>query len=124
VIEVALTRFGCCAADEAPSLTRQLLRHGHVETRSGHLIRVVAFGDAPSLPSTHPWHTVPVGHVVRYLQQYLHRHWVALRHAQVHDPAFAVLALLEKWGIESPGNISPLSSASASPFTHTPDQPR
>lgn len=124
VIEVALARFGCCAVKEAPSVTRQLLRHGHVETPSGHVIRVVAFGDAPSVSSTHPWHTVPIGHVVQYLQQYLHRHWLALRHAQIHDPAFAVLALLEKWGIESTGHISPLSSASVSSLIHAPDQPK
>jgi hypothetical protein len=46
-----------------------------------------------------PWHTVPMGHVVQFLQQYLREHWPVLRHAQVRDPAFAVLALLEKWGL-------------------------
>ena len=47
VFEVALTRFGCCTADEAPGLTQRLLSHARAETEAGHVIRVVAFGDAP-----------------------------------------------------------------------------
>jgi hypothetical protein len=43
-----------------------------------------------------------MGHVVQYIQQYLRDHWSVLRHAQVRDPALAVLALLEKWGVQPP----------------------
>lgn len=103
VLEVALTRFGCCAADEAPALTQRLLKHGRAETRAGHVIRVVAFGGARADGRHGPWHTVPMGHVVRFLQRYLREHWPVLRHAQVSDPAFAVLALLEKWGLGPTG---------------------
>ncbi len=99
VLEVALTRFGCCTAEEAPGLTQRLLRHGRAETEAGHLIRVVAFGDARPEAGHGPWHTVPMAHVVGFLQHYLREHWPVLRHAQVRDPAFAVLALLEKWGL-------------------------
>ena len=45
-----------------------------------------------------PWMTVPMRHVVQFLQQYLREHWDILKHAQIRDPAFGVLALLEKWG--------------------------
>ena len=99
VLEVALTRFGCCTAEEAPELAQRLLRDGCAETRAGHVIRMVAFGDARANARPHPWHTVPMGHVVQFLQRYLREHWPVLRHAQVRDPAFAVLALLEKWGL-------------------------
>lgn len=47
VLEAALTRFGCCGADEAPGLTQRLLSHVRAETEAGPVIRVVAFGDAP-----------------------------------------------------------------------------
>jgi hypothetical protein len=103
VLEVALTRFGCCTADEAPALTQRLLRHGRADTRAGHVIRVVAFGGARADGRHGPWHTVPMGHVVQFLQHYLREHWPVLRHTQVSDPAYAVLALLEKWGLGPTG---------------------
>ena len=99
VLEVALTRFGCCPADRAEALSRDLIRHGRVVTPAGHAIRMVAFGDTHLEARQGPWHTVPMAHVVQYLQQYLHRHWPVLRHAQLPDSPFAVLALIEKWGV-------------------------
>jgi hypothetical protein len=42
-------------------------------------------------------------HVVEYLQDYLSQHWTVLRHAQFKDPAYGVLALIEKWHVEPPG---------------------
>jgi hypothetical protein len=107
VLEVALTRFGCCPAEYASDLTRQLLSRGHAMTPAGHAIRMVAFGDSEPDVRQGPWTTVPMGHVVQYLQRYLHEHWVVLRHAQVRDPAFAVLALLEKWGVQPTGHRAP-----------------
>ncbi|MDN5796542.1 MAG: hypothetical protein L0H79_12410 [Intrasporangium sp.] len=107
VLEVALTRFGCCPADHASDLTRQLLSRGHAMTPAGHAIRMVAFGDSPAEVRQGPWTTVPMRHVVQYLQQYLRDHWSVLRHAQVRDPAFAVLALLEKWGVQPTGHRAP-----------------
>ena len=99
VLEVALTRFGCCPADHAEELSRNLIRHGQVNTPAGHAIRMVAFGDTHAGGPRGAWHTVPMAHVVQYLQQYLHEHWPVLRHAQLSDSPFAVLALLEKWGV-------------------------
>ena len=99
VLEVALTRFGCCTAQEAPQLAQRLLQHGRAVTGAEHVIRVVAFGDARPEAAHGPWHTVPMAHVVQFLQHHLREHWPALRHAQVHDPAYAVLVLLEKWGL-------------------------
>ena len=99
VLEVALNRLGCCTAEEAPGLTQRLPKHGRAVTEAGHVIRVVAFGDARPEAGHGPWHTVPMAHVVQFLQHYLREHWPVLRHAQVRDPAFGVLALLEKWGL-------------------------
>jgi hypothetical protein len=107
VVEVALTRFGCCPAEHAPYVTRHLLSRGHAITPAGHAIRLVAFGDSTEGGSHGPWTTVPMAHVVQYLQQHLPAHWSALRHAQVRDPAFAVLALLENWSVQPTGDAQP-----------------
>jgi hypothetical protein len=107
VLEVALTRFGCCTPEEAPGLTQRLIRHGRAETDAGHVIRMVAFGDVRSDAGRGGrWHTVPMAHVVEFMQHYLHEHWSVLRHAQIRDPAFAVLVLLEKWGLGSAGAVA------------------
>ena len=98
-LEVALARFGCCPADEAGDVSRRLLSHGRAGTVGGHEIRVVAFGQADDSVHQGPWLTVPMRHVVEYLQQHLHDHWRVLRHAQIHDEGLAVLALMEKWGL-------------------------
>lgn len=98
VLEVALARFGCCAPPHVGALTRQLLSEGRAVTDAGHVVRLVAFGDVPDgTPSAGA--CVPMRHVVEYLQAYLHRHWAVLRHAQIREPAFAVLALIEKWRV-------------------------
>ncbi len=103
VLEVALARFGCCPAERAPDLTRQMLSRGHAVTPGGHSVRMVAFGDVPDGDRPGPWTTVPMGHIVQFLQSYLREHWAVLRHAQISDPAFGVLALIEKWGVQAQG---------------------
>ena len=97
VLEVALARFGCCSIDHTETATQELLARGHVITPGGHAIRVVAFGDALGGDRRGNWKTIPMGHIVAFLQQYLREHWSVLRHAPIKDPALGVLALIEKW---------------------------
>ena len=101
VLEVALARFGCCPADHALTLARQLVAHGHAISPAGHSIRMIAFGDVSDGERTGPWTTVPMRHVVQFLQSYLRDHWTVLRHAQIRDPAIGILALIEKWGVDA-----------------------
>lgn len=104
VLGVALTRFGCCPADQTDRLVRRLLADGTVKTPAGHHIRMVAFGDSHDGRQRGPFRTVPMAHVVEFLQDHLRDHWSVLRHAQFKDPAYGVLALIEKWGVRaSPG---------------------
>ena len=98
-LEVALARFGCCPVDESRDVSRRLLSHGRADTSGGPEIRVVAFGNTPDRLGHGPWLTVPMSHVVDYLQRHLHDHWDVLRHVQIHDEGLAVLALMEKWGL-------------------------
>lgn len=103
VLEVALARFGCCPPEDAHEVTRELLANGHAENHAGQTVRIIAFGDTKDEPSSHSGRTtVSMRHVVEYLQGYLSQHWPVLRHAQVRDPAFGTLALLEKWDIGGP----------------------
>src|SRR6516225_2434972 len=44
VLAVALARFGCCGADHAADVARQLIADGRAETPDGHTVRMVAFG--------------------------------------------------------------------------------
>jgi hypothetical protein len=103
VLEVALARFGCSPTDHARGLAQQLLARGHAVNSAGHSVRMVAFGDAPEGDHQHAWTTVPMRHVVLFLRRYLKQYWAVLRHAQIKDPIFAVLALIEKWGVEDTG---------------------
>ena len=99
VLEVALQRFGCTSPERVHEVTQQLLSRGHVLTPEGDSVRMVAFGEVADGNTPNVWTTIPMRHVVRFLQEYLRRHWDVLRHAQLRDPAFSVLALIEKWGV-------------------------
>ncbi len=69
---------------------------------------MVAFGDVRD-GRTRTWMTVSMRHVVEFLQRYLREHWDVLRHTQIRDTAFGVLALIEKWGAHK--KIEPLAAA-------------
>jgi hypothetical protein len=97
VLQVALSRFGCCRAEDAEELASSLLTLGRVEAPSGHVVRMVAFGSAADTDGARRWHTVPMSHVVEFLRTYLRDYWDVLRHAQIKDPTIGVLALLEKF---------------------------
>jgi hypothetical protein len=102
VLTVALARFGCCPHEHVNAVVRQLLSQGHAIAPGGHSVRMVAFGDAPDDGQAGAWMTLSMRHVVEYLRQYLRQHWAVLRHAQIRDTAFGVLALIEKWGADGP----------------------
>ena len=97
VLEVALARFGCCSPEHARGVAQQLLSQGHARAPGGHSVRMVAFGDVPGGGVPDAWMTMSMRHVVEFLQQYLREHWDVLRHTQIRDTAFGVLALIEKW---------------------------
>ena len=102
ILRTALVRFGCCSLAEVSPLVERLLRDGHTLLPVGHEIRMVAFGSAVDGSSGRRYHTISLGHVVRFLQDYLRRHWEALRSTDHKDPAFGFLVLLEK-ALRAPG---------------------
>ena len=96
VLESALARFGCCPSMNARELAETLIRKGRAILPSRHHLRMVAFGRVDEAEGHPVYRTVPMGHVVEFLQKYLRQHWDVLRHAQFKDPVFGFLATLEK----------------------------
>jgi hypothetical protein len=95
VIEAALRRFGCCAGHPVEPVVEALRRHGTAVTGVGHRIRLVAFGSIQSeLPPR--LHTVTLGHVLQFLEQYVREYWAELRSSQSKDPALSFLLMREK----------------------------
>lgn len=96
VLEVVLTRFGCCPPPDAARTAEALVQTGSVQSHGGHLIRLIAFGNAPGPQKRDGYVVVPLAHVVSYLRGHLRENWDVLRHIQPKDPAFGFLTLLEK----------------------------
>jgi hypothetical protein len=116
VLAVALARFGCCPPDHVKAVVQQLLSQGHAIAPGGHSVRMVAFGDVPDEGHSRAWMTVSMRHVVEFLQEYLREHWEVLRHTQIRDTAFGVLALIEKW--RAHGHVDPIAEAQMTRARH------
>jgi hypothetical protein len=96
VLRAVLTRFGCCAPNEAPQVVKQLLRIGHTITPCGHRIRLVAFGSTVGQFERRKYEVISLGQVINFLQQYIRQHWEVLRHTQYKESAFGFLVMQEK----------------------------
>lgn len=96
VLRVALVRFGCCAAAEAPRIVAELIRLGRTTTEAGHRIRMVVFGSTRDEQDGAGFTFIPLGDVVQYLQDHLREHWEIVRHVQTKEPVLGFLLTLEK----------------------------
>lgn len=99
VLAATLRRFGCCPPERIEQTVVDLLREGVAESHCGHRIRMMAFGsllDASATKAESLFQTISMGHVVRFLQDYLNRHWDVLSRTQFKDEAFGFLLTLEK----------------------------
>ena len=94
VVAKILRRFGCCSASEARSYGRQLLANGHVNTRAGHHVRLVAFGTSADSPSPYP--KIMLSDVVAYIDRYIEQNWELIHLAGSKDPIFGVMVMLAK----------------------------
>jgi hypothetical protein len=96
VLQIALTRFGCCSPKHAPELVEQILRKGHVLADAKHRIRLVAFGSTALSEDVSKHAAISLGHVTNFLRDYIRLHWDILRNADFKDPTFGFLVVLEK----------------------------
>ncbi len=95
VLKVVLSRLGDTAS-ETSRVVDELLTHGYATLPTGVSLRLIAFGAFPPGAPVPPCRIISLGHVVDFLQTYVHRHWKVLRHLQFKDPAFGFLMTLEK----------------------------
>lgn len=95
VLSVVISRLGD-AGDEIGRVVHGLLKSGTATSPGGVMIRLIAFGSFPPGSAVPPCRIISLGHVLDYLQSYVHRHWDVLRHLQFKDPAFGFLMTLEK----------------------------
>jgi len=94
VLRGALLRFGCCTTEDIPDAVRELLRRGATRTHCGHRVRLVAFGSSAAPDARHQ--TILLGDILDFLQDYIRANWSLVRSAQFKDPAFNLLAVIEK----------------------------
>jgi len=95
VLKVVIGRLGD-AGNETDRVVRELLRDGTTKLASGVNMRLVAFGAFPPGAPVPPCRIISLGHVLGFLQGYVHRHWKVLRHLQFKDPALGFLMTIEK----------------------------
>ncbi|HJT15831.1 MAG TPA: hypothetical protein VJ853_00510, partial [Thermoanaerobaculia bacterium] len=86
VLKAVISRLGDESAD-ADRAVDELLRSGTTQLPSGVSVRMIAFGAFPPGAPVPPCRIISLGHVLDFLQSYVHRHWKVLRHLQFKDPA-------------------------------------
>lgn len=96
VLAAALTRFGCCSAENSREVIERLMRDATAATTDGHQLRIVAFGSKVDPGGGRAFQQISLGHVLDFLKGYISDHWTVLRHAQFRDPVFSFLVLQEK----------------------------
>ena len=95
VLKVVINRLGDSSAN-ADRAVDELLNFGATTLPGGVSLRMIAFGAFPPGAPVPPCRIISLGHVLDFLQGYVHRHWKVLRHLQFKDPALGFLMTLEK----------------------------
>ena len=94
VLAATLARFGCCPTAHAAELVRELLERGTATTPADHHVRLVAFGATTSASGRYA--SLPLPHVLTFLERYVQEHWQALKTVPSKDPTLGWLILREK----------------------------
>jgi hypothetical protein len=95
VLKVVINRLGDSSAN-ADRAVQKLLNEGSTTLPGGVTLRMIAFGAFPPGAPVPPCRIISLGHVLDFLQSYVHRHWNVLKHLQFKDPALGFLMTLEK----------------------------
>lgn len=101
VLRTVLARFGCCPVAHVDSLVEQLISKGKAITHNNHQIRLVAFGSVDT--RNHHYDVITIGHIVRFIEDYLNEHWAVLRSAQFKHPVMGLFMVLKKAGVNMKG---------------------
>src|SRR5438105_14167952 len=95
VLKVVVSRLGEIGT-ETDRVIADLLQTGAAQLPTGVQMRLIAFGAFPPGAPVPPCRIISLGHVLDFLQGYVHKHWKVLRHLQFKDPALGFLMTLEK----------------------------
>jgi len=95
VLKVVIGRLGD-AGRETERVVEELIRSGCARLPNGFDVRLIAFGAFPPGAPVPPCRIISLGHVLDFLQSYVHKHWKVLRHLQFKDPALGFLMTMEK----------------------------
>lgn len=99
VLAAALRRFGCCPPERIEQVVEGLLREGEAESHCGQPIRMMAFGSLLGDLATKAesrFQTISMGNLIRFLKDYLNRHWDVLSRTKNKAEAFDFLLTLDK----------------------------
>jgi hypothetical protein len=94
VLKTVVNRFG--EVGDGADVVQHLLKTGTAQIPPSFSVRLIAFGAFPPGSPVPPCRIISLGHVLTFLQSYVHKHWHMLRHLQFKDPAFGFLMTLEK----------------------------
>ncbi len=96
VLEVTLIRFGCCTREHAPALVSNLLENGQATSPNGHRVRLVVFASSDEPVGFSGCQVITLGHITRFLMNYMDDYWDILHHTHFKDSAFGFLMMLKK----------------------------
>jgi len=103
VLHAALRRVGCCPEAHIRAAAAQLLREGSFRADGAGgvacRVRVASFAASFEAPPAPAVLTVTLGHIVGFIEEYLHTYHDVLRSAHFKDPLLGVLKLLGKLDI-------------------------
>jgi hypothetical protein len=94
VVAKILKRFAGCSVAEAATAARTLLARGEADVKSGHRVRLVAFGNSRAAPGAYL--KILHSEVVAYIDRYIAENWEIVRQAGSKDAVFGFMVLLAK----------------------------
>lgn len=97
VLGAVLIRFGCVPPGELAQVVEGLIRKGEATVSTGLRVRLIAFGSSmPPIGGAGPYRRILLGHLITFLEGQLRAHWALISQAQIHDPGFGFLMMMEK----------------------------
>ncbi len=96
ILSAVLTRFGLAPHPRMEKSVAELQRTGRTKWPGDIWVRLLAFGSLIDPKSVAGFQAISLPHVTRFLSDYLHENWEALRHAHIRHQGFGFLALLEQ----------------------------
>lgn len=96
VLRTVLEQFGVGPHDHVERAFRELERKGKTRWPGDVWVRRFAFGSTVDPKIVRGFRAISLTHVTSFLTDFMERHWSALRHAHLRQPALGFFALLEQ----------------------------